>query len=373
MSVTLREKPLKGEMKSLYLDFYPPLPNPRNGKETRREFLKLYVHAKPKNELERAHNKETRLLAENICAKRRLEIQAGNNGFLFKPNKAADFLTFFRRAADERMIAGNTKSVWANALKHFKNYCGDACNFGQITPAFVENFRRYLLTCENRRGNKQPLAHNSAVVYFEKFIAVINQAVKEGLLQKNPAADVERIKKRETTREYLTLDELRRLSETKVKMPDVLRRAALFSALTGLRFSDIKNLRWANLTGNASEGYGLRFTMQKTGENLTLPIADEARALMLEQAAKNDSVFPDLPKTSNQAVPFARWLGAAGIDKHVTFHSFRHSFATLQLTLGTDIYTVSKLLGHKNLKTTQIYARIIDEKKREAVGKIKLK
>ncbi len=62
----------------------------------------------------------------------------------------------------------------------------------------------------------------------------------------------------------------------------------------------------------------------------------------------------------------------AGIEKHITFHCARHTYATLQLSLGTDIYTVSKLLGHENLRTTEVYAKIIDEKKQEAASKIKI-
>lgn len=373
MSVKLREKPVSGGKLSLYLDFYPPIVNPQTGKQTRREFLKLYVFVKPKTQVERDHNKETRLLAGRICARRQLAVHEGDHGFLSKTQKKADFLAFFRRVADDRMIAENTKSVWDNSYLHLTDFSGGIVAFEQVTEKFVEDFRRYLLTCKSRRRNEKTLAQNTAVVYFEKFIAVINQAVKDKLLPTNPAANVERIKKRESVREFLTLDELRRLSETRIRMSDVLRRAALFSALTGMRFSDIQNLRWENLRRSDDSGFSLQFVMQKTKENITLPIADEARELMLAEGAKNELVFSDLPKVSNHAVPLACWMTAAGIDKRITFHCFRHTFATLQLTLETDIYTVSKLLGHKNLKTTQIYARIVDEKKREAVNKITLK
>lgn len=373
MRVTLREKKLTDAKKSLYLDFYPPIIKPETGKQTRREFLGLYIHEKPRTETEREHNKETKKLAEKVCAKRLLEIQAGNYGFLTKSQKKADFLEYFRKVADKRSSSKSAKQTWDNAYVHFVDFCEGSCTFEQVNKELVENFKDYLLRCHSRRSKLRTLKQNTASNYFQNFCAVLKEAVEDKLFADNPAAKVSQIKTADSNREFLTIDELHRLAKTEVRMSDVLRRAALFSALTGLRFSDIKNLRWENLQHSKENGYSLRFKTQKTGENQTLPISDEARDLMLDAGNPNEEVFQELIYSSMVSVFIGRWTVAAGISKTITFHSFRHTYATAQLTLGTDLYTVSKLLGHKSISKTQIYAKIVDEKKREAANRISLK
>lgn len=93
---------------------------------------------------------------------------------------------------------------------------------------------------------------------------------------------------------------------------------------------------------------------------------------MGERKAGNEKVFQDLTYSDYNNAKIREWMIRAGVEKHITFHCARHTYATLQLTLGTDIYTVSKLLGHKSLKTTEVYAKIIDQKKKEAANRIKL-
>jgi site-specific recombinase XerD len=103
-----------------------------------------------------------------------------------------------------------------------------------------------------------------------------------------------------------------------------------------------------------------------------LPISDEAYNLLGEKGKPTEPVFPDLIYSDSRNADLYRWMIKAGIEKHITFHCARHTYATLQLTLGTDIFTVSKLLGHRHLKTTQIYANVIDEKKTVAANKINI-
>lgn len=102
------------------------------------------------------------------------------------------------------------------------------------------------------------------------------------------------------------------------------------------------------------------------------PISKDAHKLLGERKEPEQRVFPDLKYSAYNNGFLKAWIQRAGITKNLTFHCFRHTYATLQLTLGTDIYTVSKMLGHKNVKTTQIYANVINEKKREAADKMKL-
>ena len=149
---------------------------------------------------------------------------------------------------------------------------------------------------------------------------------------------------------------------------DVLKRAALFSCLTGLRISDILKLRWEEIERASDGGWWMRICTEKTETEATLPISDEALELCGE--VQNEGlVFAGLRRCMIQH-PLHAWIKAAGIRKHITFHCFRHTFATLQIALGTDIYTVSKMLTHKSVKTTQIYADLVNSKKRESANRI---
>ena len=189
------------------------------------------------------------------------------------------------------------------------------------------------------------------------------------MISTNPAYRLKSIKLQDTQREFLTLEELQNLAKTPFEYED-LRRAALFSALTGLRYSDVEKLVWSEIQHSEEQGYFIRFKQKKTKGAETLPISEQAFSLLGERKEGNAKAFSRLEYWQCAYLP--GWTKNAGISRKITFHSFRHTFATLQITLGTDIYTVSKLLGHKNLQTTQIYAKIIDEKKREAVNKISL-
>ena len=151
-----------------------------------------------------------------------------------------------------------------------------------------------------------------------------------------------------------------------------MKRAALFSALTGLRFSDIQKMTWGEIEHIEGQGYFLNFDQQKTKGVEVQPISEQAYGLCGSPGELATKVFEGLEYSAYHNKNLFQWIGAAGITKDNTFHCFRHTYATLQLFNGTDIYTVSKLLGHKDLKTTQIYAKIVDKSKREASDKIKL-
>src|SRR5690606_22573169 len=166
-------------------------------------------------------------------------------------------------------------------------------------------------------------------------------------------------------------DELKVMAKTDCEVP-ILKTAFIFSALTGLRWSDINKLVWSEVQHSKELGNYLRFTQKKTQGSETLPISEQAYELLGERGKPEERVFKHLKYSAWYNLKLQQWAMKAGITKTVTFHCARHTYATLQLTLGTDIYTVSKLLGHKNLKTTQIYAKIIDDKKKVAANKIVL-
>ena len=184
-------------------------------------------------------------------------------------------------------------------------------------------------------------------------------------------AKIESIKQADTKRTFLSLSELNQLVKADCPNP-ILKQASLFSALTGLRFSDIEKLKWSEVIHNKDSGYSLEFQQQKTKSNEYLPISEQAYSLLGEPKEPQQKVFEGLKYSAHQNSLLLKWVISAGIQKHLTFHSFRHTYATLQLEADTNLYTVSKMLGHKDIKTTQIYAKVVDQSKRQATNKITL-
>ena len=379
--VSLRQKKISKGRKSLYLDFYPPIPHPETGEPTRREFLGLYIFEKPKTPIDKQHNTETLQIAKNIRQKR--------ENFLNKPEIYSEyekeqlrkkelgeqcFIEYFRKLANKRKSSNHDN--WVSALNYIKVFTSGKLKFADLNERVLEDFKEYLLTTKSKRSDKTTLSQNSAVSYFNKVKAALKQAYKDGILQTDLNAKISPIKAVETRREYLTIEELNKLAKTPCNN-DLLKRAALFSALTGLRFSDVKKMVWGELEYIEGQGYFLNFSQKKTNGVEYYPISEQAYSFTKgtenpKDMPQDKPVFDGLKYSSYHTKHLFQWLGVAGITKDITFHCFRHTFATLQLFNGTDIYTVSKMLGHKNLKTTQIYAKIVDKSKRKAADKIKL-
>ncbi|MGP8215970.1 MAG: tyrosine-type recombinase/integrase [Bacteroidia bacterium] len=366
--VNLRTKTMSGSRKNLYLDFYPPIIHPDTGNPTRREFLGLHLFEKPKTDIEKKHNADTKALAENIRATRQIEIQNGQYGFLSTNDLNANFVEYFKELADEHNQ--RNREIWLCALHYLKEFTGGTIRFTDITPKFCNEFKEYLLKAQRIRS-KLPISQNTAFSYFNKLKAALKQAFKDGILKTDISSKVERIKEAETERQFLTMEELNTLAKTECSLP-ILKQAALFASLSGLRFSDIQKLVWAEVQHSKAEGYFLRFRQKKTKGVEVLPISEQAYNLLGEPGLPDEPVFVGLQYSAFMNFHLKRWVLKAGITKDITFHCFRHTYATLQLSAGTDIFTVSKMLGHRELKTTMIYAKIIDQTKREAATKIKL-
>ena len=374
IKVKLLKKSITKGRQSLYLDFYPPIQNPETGHFTRREFLGYYILENPKNELDKQHKKETLLLAEKIRQRRendvnKPEIYSEYEKERLKKHEKGEqsFLDYFKKLADKRVDSNHDN--WESVNKYLIAFSQGSLKFAEIDIVFCNEFKEYLLTTKSNKSSKVRLSQNSAVSYFNKFKAALKQAFKDGYLSSDINSAVEPIKQAETRRNFLTIEELNALIKTECLNP-LLKRAALFSALTGLRFSDIQNLIWGNVEFIQGEGYFIHFDQKKTKGVEVLPISEQAYGLLGERRENENKVFQGLKYSAFENKYLYQWIGAAGITKDVTFHSFRHTYATLQLSKGTDIYTVSKMLGHKDLKTTQIYAKVMDEAKREASRKI---
>jgi integrase len=387
IKVKLRQKPISGNRQSLYLDFYPAIKHPETTEATRREFLNMYIfnevepgkNGQPKkvklNPIDKQHNINTLQVAEQIRQKRdnelnKPEIYTGFEKEQLKIRERGEqnFVGYFKALADKRKASNYDN--WVSAYHYLESFTGGALKFADLNEKFCNDFKDHLLTAPSKKSSKATLAQNSAVSYFNKLKAALKQAYKDGYLQADLNRKIEPVKQAETQRNFLTLEELNTLAKTDCSNP-LLKTAALFSALTGLRFSDIEKLVWGELEFIEGNGYFIKFMQQKTKGVEMMPISEQAYKLLGEPKQPTAKLFEGLNYDEIHR-PLIVWLTKAAITKNITFHCFRHTYATLQLSKGTDIYTVSKMLGHREIKTTQIYAKIIDQNKREAANKIKL-
>ena len=335
-------------------------------------FLKLKIYEFPENAQEERFNESQLEIAEEIRATRFLQLKNKEFGLVDNIVMDIKFSQYFQEVVDEYYNTGSKGNYhsWKSSLTYWKAFMGEDLTTQSLTEWHVNHYRNFLLTTKNLRTNKGKLAINTASTYYKNFIMVLKRAYKDKLLSKNLAENARYIREQETHREYLSEKELSKLWKTPIDNEKV-KHMAVFSALTGLRFSDVINLKWEDVYEDSHQGYYIQFREQKTGNIKNHPISRSAVNILSEQKTKEGQIFTDI-KYSQISRPLKKWLLEAGIHKKITFHNFRHSYATLQLANGTDIYTVSKLLGHKNVSTTQIYTKVMDQNKVKAANRINL-
>ena len=369
--IRIRQKELANGNISLYLDIYI-------GGKRKYEFLKLYLIPEKTRE-DKEKNRQTMQLANSIKSKRIVEYQNGEFGFKSNYKLDALFFDYYRAMCEKRHGNPESRGNWGNwysCLHHLMKYeKNERITFADITPEWVQGFRDYL---DNEAGawshdyrkriKDKPLARNSKLSYFNKLRACLNQAFEDRIIPINPCRGVERFRPEEGTRMYLTIDEVRLLAQTECEYPRI-KDAFLFSCMTGLRRSDILRLKWGDIH-KQGDFTRIIFRQKKTEGQEYLDITPQAAQLMGDPKGINDPIFEDIhsPSCTNKAVQ--EWVLNAGIHKKISFHCARHTFATMMLDLGTDIYTVSKLLGHRDLSTTQIYVKVLDKNKQKAVSNI---
>jgi integrase len=365
----LRKKAIDNGLKySLYLDFYPPIQHPTTGKETRREFLKLHLFAKPKTREEKQHNKETEAKANQILLERTEQMKNPQKNE--KPKNSIKVLEFARGI--ELSCEGFTRANWQTAnnyLQYFLQELGKMdMAFSEVNLQFCKDYRQYLSTVHGVGSELKPLCKNTRALYFSKFKTIFKKAFEDEYIETDFTHALKSLPTTQTKREYLTLEELKTLAQTPCKA-SYIKNASLFSALTGLRFSDVAKMVWGEIR-ESSQAIEIHYTQEKTGETQVHPISKQAFELLGERKADQERIFKKFKRNPCVNRLLKKWVEDAGISKKITFHCFRHTFATLQLEAGTDLYTVSKLLGHSDISTTQIYAQIVDKTKREAVDRI---
>ena len=363
--VRLREKELANGVRSLYLDIYV------NGKRSY-DFLKLYLIPES-NPQAKIQNENTMRAANTIKLNRILEITNNKAGLKNTSIRAKmllkDWMETFRQAQEQ-------KGVKDQKLIHNTIHALTAYN---INVAMRDVNRDYIIGLTNflRNDYRSPrgkkLKDYSVLNYLGCLRNALNMAVREDVIADNPIMKLsaqDKVKAPESQREYLTTEEVQKLEETDSPYPHI-KQAFLFACYTGLRCSDVRSITWGKIVKDG-EKYRLHTVMFKTKRPFYIPLSKKAMQWMPERGDKTDDelIFENIPVQVNTKLYLQPWLDKAGITKPITFHCSRHTFGTMMLTLGADIYTTSKLMGHTKVEVTQIYAKIINKKKDDAVSLI---
>jgi len=368
MKISLIQRKLKDGRISLSIEFYRGSEITDDGKRKHlRNFenLDTYLIVDPKTAKEKKENKEALEFAENVISIRKAEYAQGRFELKNTAKAKRVFLNFFADLAEEKrtLDSSNNYGNWFSTYQHLKKVVPKNLTFEEIDEFFIKKVRKYFEKDAISKSDL-PLSQNSKYSYFNKFKAALRYAFDNGYLTINYAAKIKSFEQAESQREYLIFDELQRLAKAECKYP-VLKKAFLFSCLSGLRWSDINTLIWKEVRdeGDISR---VNFRQEKTEGVEYLYISKQARELLGERQDPLERVFKGLKYGMTYNTEIIRWCNRAAVPKHITFHSARHTNAVLLLENGADIYTVSKRLGHRELRTTQIYAKIVDSKMKEA-------
>lgn len=326
-----------------------------NGRRTY-DYLKLYLVPET-DQTAKLQNRQTMEAVYAIKAQRILQITNGAAGIkkdLRNKMRLVDWLKIYQ---DRQVNKGKRGAKrWVRTMIFvIEGYDGGKdATLADIDHQWLTDFMIYLMN-DYVTYKKTKLTNGTVDNYLRCLKAAFNVAVEEGIMPTNPMLALDRSHLKGTTyeREFLNVEEVKKLIDTPCRRPDI-KGAFLFSCFCGLRISDVRSLQWKHVVTAGGKRY-LKITQFKTRRPLSIPLSRQALRWMPERgnAGEDEYIFPPLSK--NMTV-LDDWAKEAGINKHITFHVSRHTFATMELTMGADIYTTSKLLGHTSVATTQIYA-----------------
>lgn len=378
----LGAKVLSDGKESLFLDYYFGYTkeiNERTGKEVvkvdrKREYLKLYLWQAPRTPIERQQNKETLELAKKIRFERGQDLLESVEGYRLKKDRDINFLDYFQSYIDK--YTKKDYRMIVIALKRFRDFLHDTPEYNkfekkikpeQITKDIVEAYTEYLQSRSVGEGAKS---------IYARFKKVIKYAVEHDVISKNPCNGIViKVDEQILKKEVLSPEEIQQLIATHYdnENPNI-RRAFIFCLYCGLRYCDVKDLTFANVDYSNKL---LKFEQNKTkghsaNSGVIIPLNDGILSLIGKPISPNnrdEAIFP-LPSYEMCLKAIKRWVRRAGINKHISWHCARHSFAVNILNNGANIKTVASLLGHSGLKHTEKYTRAIDSLKQEAINSL---
>lgn len=307
---------------------------------------------------QKIQNQNTMKLAEAVARKKSEELDQADKGIQIRTEDAHISLIDYTM----KTVKNSTNKDW---IQGRKNFCALIREFRpdtrvvDVNRSWFEEFVKYCF----ERGNKT----NTVCGRVNILKAILHKAELDGIISHRPDFSGLSPTPEPGHREFLTIQELRQM--LKVDVPDRIKNPFMFACFTGLRLNDVRTLLWSDIHQDFEGNDIIFLRQQKTSEFVHIPISPNAARFMPER--KGERVFIDFPTCETwYGKKIKEWVKAAGIEKKISFHCSRHTFATLSLNNGADLFTVSKLLGHTKITTTQIYTKALDEGRRKAVESI---
>lgn len=378
MKITIRTRTLRTGSRSIYLDFYD------KGKRWN-EYLNLFLVPDDEPDAKRL-NEAVMAKANAIKSKRMLgiedETEANGSKQVKLPKRVfADWLNdYVEGVRNNPSYAASTYRNFRSTVNVIKAYLQHLHRprmlMSKIDKGFILGFIDYIEHIyRNTKSPDHPkeMSPHTLHLYQSTLVRMLNAAVKDGVLDRNPFYSLERkdrIVKQQAEKEYLTKEELKAFADAPT-VNETTKRAFLFCCITGLRYSDVSVLTWRDIRQGDNGWMVSVKAMRKTGKQVVIPLNQSAMSLLPDRTGCKPSqkVF-DMTCLSACNKCLKKIAAAAGIEKKISYHTSRHTFAVLALAAGGDIYTVGKLLGHTSINSTQVYADVVMETKVEAINRI---
>lgn len=316
---------------------------------------------------EKWQREEALRLASIERAKREIEYQAGRIGVTSSVTLERSFLDYLVSLGEKK--SQSTANLYKMTAEYLAEFAGGNVLFRDINKSFLKNFVETLSTSKGFGGSL--LNPTTQAIHLSKLKRGLREAYKADLLSKDYSIYVDSPRGRSKGKEWLNLSELRRMQEATEGDQSVSRRAFFFSCSTGLRYSDVKALRWEDIKEEKDGRLWLEITVQKTQRPLSIPLTQEAVRWLGDRASsprgKAFLYLPSLPSVNS-------WLKQAtkraGIDKHLSFHCARHTFGMHLANKGVSLVVIKELMGHTNITTTQIYSKASQEAKAQTIQEL---
>lgn len=353
MSVTLRKRKNADGTVSQLLDIY------HNGKR-HYEFLKHLKLVKAANPADRQANKDKSDQAKMIETKRAQELSASDYSMITDTGKKTIVTIWMQKFIDtyKKKDVRNLQGALNRFINFLVEYKMQGLTFGKLDELIISDFQDYLRHHSEGEG---------ASSYFNRFKKMVKQAYRQKLIQSNPASEVKTIQGNAKKKDTLTLEEIKLLSATPTESNEI-KKAFIYSCVTGLRWIDVSTLKWKHI--NIDNKY-MDVQQSKTEKNVRINLNDTAIKLLEEQGKPETFVFT-LPTANGANKTLKAWVKRAGISKKITWHNARHSFGTNLIYFGADVTTASSLLGHTSLKHTQRYVKAASELKERATNTLNI-
>lgn len=379
----LKQKALSDGTLSLYLDYYLGRVEERDittGEikskvKRKREYLKLTLLSNPRTPLERQMNKENLETAMKIRQLRDDELKASGYGIVIKRKKTEpNFLDYFQSYIDNytkkdiRMIqiAFQRFKDFLEATPEYKGY-STKIKPSQMDRDMMLLFTEYLESRSRGEGAKS---------IWQRFKKVVNHAVEHDVMAKDPTKGISiKVDEGMLRKDVLSMDEIQTLINTHYDNENpIIQRAFIFCAITGMRFCDVKDLKYSNIDYSNRI---MKFEQNKvmghsSNSGVMIPLSDTMLNLIGESPETDGLIFT-LPSYEACLKALKRWVKRAGIQKKISWHCARHSFGTNLLINGSNVKVVQSLLGHSTLRYTERYMRAVDEQKQQAINSMNFK